>query len=424
MFWFIVTAALFAGGLLASRPGLAALSISVCGSSTYDCQNPLGPETILGSQHVGTSAQVNAICDASGKCAYVGGQPSTAAYTPSGWASPSSPPATRPRVIVYTSSGNSGVGITAVEACQDWVNKENANPGGHPAERYPFVYNRIQSNQCFYRGADYPSSSEGSIAQSIDCPAGYTDNGTACALSNAAVVQKPLDGKCNVIRTGNTYSGDANDPDCSLGSAGGAAQALNLNVSSNQVTASAPGQTATVNTNTGTGATTITNSTANTNNTTTNNIVNLGAPPGGTGAPAITGKGVSTTEGVGDMNDPDKRPEGACGSPGQPKCAIDESGTPTDGSLASANEAWEAARAAHLSEIGKGSTTNKVADLGITFGIELPSVACTNPSFVMPGGHVLTVGMCERRPDINAALSWLAFALTAVYLFRLIYQIG
>ena len=43
------------------------------------------------------------------------------------------------------------------------------------------------------------------------CSAGYTYNGTTCVLSNAAIVQKPSDGKAEIKRVGNVFYVDARD---------------------------------------------------------------------------------------------------------------------------------------------------------------------------------------------------------------------
>ncbi len=55
-------------------------------------------------------------------------------------------------------------------------------------------------------------------SQAGACPAGYTLSAGVCNLSNAAVVPKPSDNNCQIIRVGNTYSADTRDPDCASGS--------------------------------------------------------------------------------------------------------------------------------------------------------------------------------------------------------------
>ena len=59
-----------------------------------------------------------------------------------------------------------------------------------------------------------PGLGEGTTQFRSVCVTGYTLSGSNCVLSNASLVQKPSDGKCSVIRSGNTFSGDTRDPDC------------------------------------------------------------------------------------------------------------------------------------------------------------------------------------------------------------------
>lgn len=402
--------------LMFALPSLAAISISICGSSTYTCQNEPGPETVFGSQQVGSAAPVNSVCDASGKCAYVGLKPGEGGYTPAGWTSPAAPPsniAITPGAYWITYFAFSGEGATQAAACQALIADINAGSSG---PEFPYTYNSYcVANKANGGTQSLMGGNSGQFAAT--CPTGYTSNGTSCDLTNAAVVVKPTDGKCNIIRTGNTFSGDALDPDCSLGTSGGAAQSLNLNVSSNVVTASQPGQTAKVEANTGTGTVTSTLSTANTNNTTTINTVNYGAPAGGTAAPVMTGGSQTVAQGVGDLVG-EEAPPGACGAPGQPPCRVDESGTPTDSSLSAANSALDANNAARVAAL---SSSTAVTNPGIALSLDLPtSGACTNPTFAIPGtGKNLVLPMCEKQDDVRKIMSFIVAFATAIYLFYL-----
>lgn len=55
--------------------------------------------------------------------------------------------------------------------------------------------------------------------RSSSCPDGYSVSGSSCVLSNAALVQKPTDNSCPIVRNGTAYAVDANDPDCANGQA-------------------------------------------------------------------------------------------------------------------------------------------------------------------------------------------------------------
>lgn len=87
------------------------------------------------------------------------------------------------------------------------------------------------------------------------CPRGYTSSGSSCALSNASQVDKPTDGKCTVLRSGNTFSGDPQDPDCGLSQR----SAKGLSIGTNAVSVTKGGDTATVTANTGDSTITIVN---------------------------------------------------------------------------------------------------------------------------------------------------------------------
>jgi len=79
----------------------------------------------------------------------------------------------------------------------------------------------------------------GTMGTITSCPSGYTNTAGTCNLTNAAIVQKPVDGVCTIIRTNNSYTADANDADCSATGAPA--------VNSDKVTAQKPdGSTATV----------------------------------------------------------------------------------------------------------------------------------------------------------------------------------
>jgi len=405
-------------------PLYGAMSITICGSASRDvtCSStPLfvdppspGPGSILGE-----SAPANAICNSSGKCAYVGTQPALAPATPVGWSSPSSPPATATSsyTIVLGSSLQTGAGSSVTAACQDWVAKENATPSTTQFSpgAWPFTFNRVEGSNCIARRADYPMTSEVGGTAILACPAGYTNQSGLCNLTNASVVIKPTDGKCNIIRTGNTYSGDANDPDCSLSTSGGSAQSLNLNVSSGTVTASESGRTISVNTNGSTGATTVTDSVANSNNTTTTKTTAYGPPAGGTGAPVVTGSSDATTQGVGDLNNPSTPADDACGLPGTPPCKIDESGTPSGSGFQTAGK--DALTAVTPGTQGVTAWDGKGPSPWSSVPVISGSSSCTNPTATF-FGQVVTVDVCSIFGPFKTILAWFLYAITALYMWR------
>jgi len=408
-FWVVVVGIVW---LLFSGSASAAVSISVCGSSTYTCPAPV--------PSVGDTTPMNAICDvASGKCAFVPNQPGLQVFTPSGWTSPTQPPATIAGNQQWRATNDTTpchtefIGATEQLAFEGLVSAMNGN-GCYSVLR-PFVgtWNGTFASSTI---VDAFSNGHGKNLQNmgVTCPAGYTVSGTDCNLTNASLVIKPTEGKCNVLRTGNTFSGDPNDPDCSVGTSGGAAAATGLNVSGGTVSASGGGVTGSVSVNGATGTGQITQTTNNNStNTTTINTTNISAPPGGTGVPTVTGKLTTEIEGVGDLAGEEVNPQ---------ELKIDESGTPTDGTLAGAVAAWDAEKAAGLAALNALGTSGKRTDLGMTFGISWPNVSCTDPSVTF-AGHTLTADMCSKQADVNAFMGWLVWVFGAFYLFSMVKEV-
>lgn len=267
------------------------------------------------------------------------------------------------------------------------------------------------------------------------CPTGYTSNGSQCVATPGAVT-KPADSKCTIIRTGNTFSADPVDPDCTAG------LPATVSVTGTEVVVNPSAtQKQSVKIN-GDGTTTATTTTINTtNNTTTTNTTNINNG-GGVGNSKITGIGTSTVNGTGDQAGTtptiefptdynrevtqqgikttlDQIKAGQCGATGQPACKLDETGTPTDGSLTAAQSAIDAAFADVVTGVNNIGGSAKINDLGVGLPLTLPNTACENPTFAMPKGHGnLVVPLCSVSTDVQAIMAWIMAALTLVSLWR------
>lgn len=83
------------------------------------------------------------------------------------------------------------------------------------------VTRNANNNQVLVTIVNTPYSFNNAVAAYLEpgCPTGYGLSGQApnqtCAVLNAQVVMKPADQKCTIIRTGNTFTPDSRDPDCS-----------------------------------------------------------------------------------------------------------------------------------------------------------------------------------------------------------------
>lgn len=126
-----------------------------------------------------------------------------------------------------------------------------------------------------------------------ECPTGYGASGTSCTLNNAPIVVKPVKGKMEIVRSGNTF---AVDPRINP-----------LDIIPPSVVTVTPSKI-TVNHSTGAksettinpdGTSSISTSTPNSNNTTTTVTSNFSVPAAGTGMVTVTGASQRTVDGTG-----------------------------------------------------------------------------------------------------------------------------
>lgn len=128
------------------------------------------------------------------------------------------------------------------------------------------------------------------------CSAGYTVSGSSCALSDAALVLKPADGRCQVLASVSGFAVDPQDPEC------GQLASKGINVSPTEIVYGKPGEL----TNgkivrNADGSRTVTYSKVNSDNkTTTINTYNFlpADPVAGTNA-SVTGTSVVVVNGTG-----------------------------------------------------------------------------------------------------------------------------
>jgi len=141
--------------------------------------------------------------------------PNNPVPTPAGWTENGDNPIPPQNSNSVTKSGYRSFGYVAdpvlhssiLEACTVQINFQHP---GQPVCNIGNNCGRFTSGYCD-TGIAYAQ-----LNTVVDCNAGYNLNGTNCILSNAAMVTKPADGKCQMLRdtTLNTFKVDANDPDC------------------------------------------------------------------------------------------------------------------------------------------------------------------------------------------------------------------
>lgn len=143
---------------------------------------------------------------------------------------------------------------------------------------------------CTSAGYNYPTATLRST-----CAAGYTVSGSSCVLSNAAAVQKPADGRCQILMNVSGFVVDPQDPEC-----GSLAANTSTTVTPTSVSFTKPGTltngSVVINPD---GSRTVTYSTANTvNNTTTTTTINMIPASGGQTA-QVSGSSTTVVNGTG-----------------------------------------------------------------------------------------------------------------------------
>jgi len=222
-----------------------------------------------------------------------------------------------------------------------------------------------------------------------------------------------LDGVCGITRASGVYTADPNDPDCTAGTAQVAVSGDTVSGADGQISVQVK-----INAD---GSATVTDVRPSGDGNTVTTRIGVTAPDG-SGNVAYDGFFRGYTEGSGSEGT-ETPVAGLCGAPGQPACRLDETGTPTDsGSMASGNTALDTAQSAGETAIATYGTSAKKTDLGITFGITWPDVACSDPVFSV-FGRSMTVQMCVYEDDVNSIMGWFMWVLAAFSVFGMIREI-
>ncbi len=273
----------------------------------------------------------------------------------------------------------------------------------------------------------------GYVYETAQCPAGYVVNGAACSLADATVVNKPSDGQCPLVRVGNSYAADVNDPDCGNGQAPlvttdatGATHSLNDSLGSNfkfHINAD--------------GSSSITTDTPDTaTNTTKRRSVVLAPPANDTTPPVVTGVRDETISGTGSQ-------AGVGASAGAVPTTVDPALTAAvAANTAAVNDLKNELAATGEVPVVAGGAVTAAATLATDFakqaddvtkradGLGLPSL----PAFMFPHfapatctpmvwnalGHQVTFDICPYVPAIKSIESWILYVLTAFASFSML----
>lgn len=425
---FFVTGALFAAALVSGHVRAQVLVIDICTNTNPSWGGACVPPSVDTNGPFGNGKDVKGVSvSGAGASVDMPTNPNVPLRTPAGWSPPAPgslqpiPPSTAGTTVSgcswFNETISSGGPYANNQACGqllvDHINaaaptscSTHGEPAGH------FVYTLVDATQIQKQCTSDPSFVFANLGytSTTGCPAGYTLSGGSCNLTNASVVEKPLDGKCGVTRVSNQFVVDPNDPDCagmSIGCALGVCQG------------SAGGVSSRVEIN-GDGTTTIT-STFPAGGGNTSTITGTLSAPDGSGNTHAIGQSQGVTAGQGSQNDPTKAVS-SCGSPGEPPCKIDETGTPSAGAVTQAgtfgsgNAALDTAKSSTLSGV---TNFNPATDSIAPAPGVLPSLSgsdtCVEPVPLSIHGVAVPTNVCTVYAPFKAVLGWSLWLGLAVF---------
>lgn len=335
--------------------------------------------------------------------------------TPSGWSAPV-PPSTQPTPPSSYSSPPQFRGGSLQTACE--TNPTIVAGNG-------VITSIVLSPDGTYGTCNFRYNGVGSIYQQTEykqtyCNSGYSVSSGTCTLTNPTAVVKPVDGKCNIIRSGNSFSGDPKDPDCGspFYTAG------KIEISGNTVKVKTePSLTVKANTD---GSTTISTTTINnTNNTTTISTANFN------NAGLQTGRKTETFNGVGDSQNQvssdapfDVTSLNKEATQQAIKTGIDNLNTklnaPEDTSLQSEKDAYNTTADAHRAKIEQiGNDGLDSHGVSWSWFPEIPSGTCSPVQYGVPG-HMATWDICPTVNMLKDIFGFVLYIATAFGLFAIL----
>lgn len=453
----------FVGALVASS-AWAQISISICGGSNspaWACTSTgldpaAGPSGSGGgaefinsttwSGSIGTkSGEAIRVCSTSGVCVDFPLDQKKAWPTPTGWTAPTSPEVNpippsgadvspggsctsgAPYGFVVSGSTVCGATLTAAAVAAGDVLCAQQIAAGSSWCEYTYA-----ENGAYYAYAlefEFGTSNPNALKQTPSCPDGYALAGAACDLVDAGAVVKPADNLCNVQRAGTSYMFDLNDPDCADASAD-----LNATVGSGTSAASAGdtvlGGALSValnvdGTSAGLAAKSCTGGYCY-------GLSNFGVQDTTTGdAPvasfdAGTASGLSQLPSLGGGTGSGGTTVNTCGLPGQPACALDETGTTDSAGAGTAGAALKGSYETLKGQADAAASSGNMSTLGVpmfsapadaTGAVTNPFAGthtCVNPSITMLGNSV-TLDVCGITATLKLILFWALNVMVAMY---------
>jgi len=375
--------------------------------------------------------------------------------TPPGWDTPTqgtnyaqpTPPTPVSPQYSYSGAGfPPGYGDTLQAACMALVGHSyTSGPNTSTVKDMNFVAPSTCNGHYTVNGSGnyYFSAVQGPLS----CKSGYTVSGQQCVLSNINLVQKPSDGHCTIIRSGNTFSADPLDSADCVGASGGT---VTISGDSKSVTATrADGSKVEMRTQDD-GSVVVVDTQNLADGNTQKNSTNISSPNVTTGESKITGKatevlaGQGTAVGSGTVTQSvtfDKT--GLATSAGQAaiQSSIDSGTSVLGGKLDGIKDGIDALGGEVPGDgVHPGSDTDDgwadrldAAKDGATqagikesfqaawgFGSILPQTGSCSPTSASVMGQSVTLNFCPAVEAIRSILGWIMYIGTAWASFRVL----
>lgn len=256
---------------------------------------------------------------------------------------------------------------------------------------------------------------------SLVCPDGYTASGGSCVLATAPEqVPYPEDGKCVVKASDGVFRNDPRDPDCGgvsgiTGNQGGTALLVERGTEKTEIRRNADNSL------------TITTIKGNGDGTSTVSSLNVGPDNKLTGGSQSTVAGEGSSTGTDPVNK-----GGTCGGPGQPACAIDDSGFANkDGFVADKLSQADAHLAASEGQLRAVETADPGVDIDWLPSL-LPGAPVDCAAIPLNVGishgplaglfHADSLDLCGKAEIVRQVAGWIFGVLTVVYVFRVFFR--
>ena len=344
--------------------------------------------------------------------------------TPTGWSSPTSPPATTSTAFVWRNNAlTTAPTFSSPEiACEAQITGQGFLYHSTSATLTPtsFTCNRV--------GTSGQAVAQSGVIRVTICPTGYTGSST-CTLSTPTAVIKPVQNIQEIKRVGNTFVQDpqANPADIAPSTA--------VSVASNTVTVNGADGSTSVTTINADGSTTVTNTAPLTGTSNSSQTVANFSPPDANGNVALTGKTSNTVAGQGTA----VGGVVAATTPPLDLTGLNQESTQSnikgniqdikdlmnntaghDTALTSQKSEFDSANSAHdqkLVDIGN----NGLDAHGTSWSWfpSIPSGTCSAYSFSL-GGSSHTLDLCDGINKARDVIGYIFYILTAYALFNIL----